>query len=132
MGRRLSGPQAATAFSDLGLYRFLFGMQAQPELRSFRDDILAPLQQADRGGVLVATLRAYLAANGSPTDAADHLHLHRNTVLYRLGRIETILSRDLRDADVRLTLHLAVKIDEVLDPAQRRPRPGERPVSTGA
>jgi purine catabolism regulator len=64
--------------------------------------------------VLLLTLRAYLAGNGSPTEAADRLHLHRNTVLYRLGRIEEIAGVDLRDPEVRLSLHLALKIEDVL------------------
>ena len=55
------------------------------------------------------------ATNGSPTDAADRLHLHRNTVLYRLGRIEDLLGADLRNAEVRLALHLALKIGDVLE-----------------
>jgi purine catabolism regulator len=115
MGRRLHGPAAATAFSELGLYRFLYALQPRPELRVFGEDVLGGLRLSDRTGVLMATLRAYLAVNGSPTDAADRLHLHRNTVLYRLQRIEQILQRDLRNADVRLTLHLALKIEEVLE-----------------
>src|SRR5438132_261470 len=73
------------------------------------------LRPKDRGGVLLQTLEAYLATNGSPTDAAERLHLHRNTVLYRLGRIEDLLGVDLRDAEVRLGLHLALKIGDVLE-----------------
>ena len=115
IGRRLHGATASTAFSELGLYRFLYALQPLPELRAFGEDTLGGLRRRDRTGVLMATLRAYLAVNGSPTDAADRLHLHRNTVLYRLQRIEQILARDLRDADVRLTLHLALKIEEVLE-----------------
>ena len=124
MGRRLHGPGALTAFNDLGLYRFLFALEKLAELRSFREEALGPLRRKDKGGVLLTTLRAYLAVNGSPTDAAERLHLHRNTVLYRLSRIEAVLGSDLRDADVRLTLHLAVKIDEVLEPPVRR-QPGK-------
>jgi len=115
MGRRLFGPDSATAFNDLGLYRLLYALEPLPELRAFRDDALTRLRAKDRGGVLLLTLDAYLATNGSPTDAADRLHLHRNTVLYRLGRIEDLLGVDLRNAEVRLGLHLALKIDEVLD-----------------
>src|SRR5213080_4772420 len=115
MGRRLFGPDSATAFSDLGLYRLLYALQPLPELRDFRDQALARLHGKDRGGVLLQTLGAYLATNGSPTDAADRLHLHRNTVLYRLGRLEDLLQVDLRDAEVRLALHLALKIGEVLE-----------------
>lgn len=113
MGRRLHGPASATAFAELGLYRFLYALAPLPEFRAYAEDTLGGLRRRDRTGVLLATLRAYLAVNGSPTDAADRLHLHRNTVLYRLQRIEQILQRDLRDADVRLTLHLALKIDEI-------------------
>ena len=123
MGRRLHGPGASTAFNDLGLYRFLFALQPLAELRTFREEVLGPLRRRDKAGVLLTTLRAYLAVNGSPTDAAERLHLHRNTVLYRLSRIEAVLGSDLRDADVRLTLHLAVKIDEVLEPSTGR-QPG--------
>jgi len=115
MGRRLFGPDSATAFKDLGLYRLLYALEPLPELRAFRDDALTRLRAKDRGGVLLLTLGAYLATNGSPTDAADRLHLHRNTVLYRLGRIEDLLGVDLRNAEVRLRLHLALKIGEVLD-----------------
>jgi len=115
MGRRLSGADSLTAFADLGLYRLLYALQPLPELRAFRDEALERLRAKDRGGVLLPTLAAYLATNGSPTDAADRLHLHRNTVLYRLGRIEDLLGVDLRDAEVRLGLHLALKIGEVLE-----------------
>ena len=115
MGKRLFGPDSATAFNDLGLYRLLYALQPLPELRAFSGDVLGRLAAKDRGGVLKQTLNAYLATNGSPTDAAVRLHLHRNTVLYRLGRIEDLLGVDLRDADVRLTLHLALKIGEVVE-----------------
>lgn len=115
MGRRLFGTESATAFADLGLYRLLFALQPLPELGAYREDVLGRLRTHDRGGVLMQTLAAYLATNGSPTDAADRLHLHRNTVLYRLGRIEELLQVDLRDADVRLALHLALKIGDVLE-----------------
>ncbi len=116
IGRRLFGADAVTAFKDLGLYRLLLALQALPELRSFQDEVLATLRQKDRTGALLKTLRAYLSTNGSPTDAAQRLHLHRNTVLYRLGRIEDLLRIDLRDSEVRLTLHLALKILNVLEP----------------
>jgi purine catabolism regulator len=115
MGRRLFGPDSATAFKNLGLYRLLYALQPLPELRGFRDDALGRLGAKDRRGVLLETLAAYLATNGSPTDAADRLHLHRNTVLYRLGRIEDLLGVDLRNAEVRLALHLALKISEILE-----------------
>ena len=41
-------------------------------------------------GELVKTLDAYFACLGSPTEAAERLHVHRNTLLYRLHRIQEI------------------------------------------
>ncbi len=114
LGRRLFGAGGVVPFRNLGLYRLLAGLESSAELREYHGEMLAELKRRDRGGVLQQTLRAYLSCNGSPTDAADRLHLHRNTVLYRLGRIEEIAGVDLRDAEVRLSLHLALKIEDVL------------------
>jgi purine catabolism regulator len=114
LGRRLFGAGAVVPFRNLGLYRLLAGLEPSAPLREYHDEMLSELTRRDRGGVLLLTLRAYLAGNGSPTEAADRLHLHRNTVLYRLGRIEEIAGVDLRDPEVRLSLHLALKIEDVL------------------
>lgn len=114
LGRRLFGAGAVVPFRNLGLYRLLAGLERSAELRDYHAEMLAELKRRDRGGVLQQTLRAYLSCNGSPTDAAERLHLHRNTVLYRLGRIEEIAGLDLRDPEVRLSLHLALKIEDVL------------------
>lgn len=124
LGRRLFGADAVVPFRNLGLYRLLAGLDASAELREYHAEMLTELKRRDRGGALQQTLRAYLSCNGSPTDAADRLHLHRNTVLYRLGRIEEIAGVDLRDPEVRLSLHLALKIEDVLAAGTT---PGERP-----
>ena len=115
MGRRLYGADRVVAFQDLGLYRLLYSLQGQPELSGFVDESFARLRARDRAGDLRRTLAAYLDANGSPTEAAVRLKLHRNTVLYRLSRIEELLGVDLRDADARLTLHVALRIEDVLE-----------------
>ena len=46
--------------------------------------------------------------------AADALVVHRNTVTYRLGRIEQLTGRSLRDNRVRLELELALTIREIV------------------
>ncbi|MEP7357201.1 MAG: helix-turn-helix domain-containing protein [Anaerolineales bacterium] len=42
-------------------------------------------------------------------EAAGTLTVHRNTLLYRLGRIGEIIDVDLRDVEQRLNLHVALK-----------------------
>ena len=38
------------------------------------------------------------------------MHFHRNSLIYRLERIEEILGRSLEDAELRLSLQIALKI----------------------
>ena len=64
---------------------------------------------------LVHTLRTYFRCNGNVLRAAEALFLHRNSVLYRLQRIEDLLAVDLKDSQDRLVLHLAVEITELLE-----------------
>lgn len=58
---------------------------------------------------LVKTLEAYLDYGGALGEAAAAINVHRNTLLYRLGRIEAIAEADLKDANQRLNLHVALK-----------------------
>jgi len=69
------------------------------------------------GGDLLATLRAWLSAGCSTAAAADALVVHRNTVTYRLGRIEQLTGHSLRDSRVRLELELALTIREIVQAA---------------
>ncbi len=62
--------------------------------------------------VLAETLRAYLDNFGDVAAAAQQLHVHPNTVRYRVRRIETLLSASLADPDVRLVLSLGLRATE--------------------
>ncbi len=81
-------------------------------------DLAPRLRRAALGGVLdlpegerrtlIDTLRAVLDAGGSPSRAASALYCHRNTVMYRLARLEALTGRRLSDARDRLLLGLAL------------------------
>lgn len=70
---------------------------------------------ADHNTDLVHTLRTYFRSNGNVIRTAEVLFLHRNSVLYRLQRIEDLLEVDLKDSQDRLVLHLAVELTELLE-----------------
>ncbi len=116
MGTRLFGPGRVVGFGDLGLYRLLYALQGHAELREFYDDQVRSLIDYDRrtGAGLMQTLEAFFRCHGSPTEMAQVLHLHRNTVLYRLRRIEEIGHLRLDDPETRLNLHLCLRVREVL------------------
>ncbi|MCL4465969.1 MAG: helix-turn-helix domain-containing protein [Chloroflexi bacterium] len=127
LGTTIFGPGRTVYFGDLGLYRLLFKIQEKDELRRFHDEMLGRLVEYDRrnNAELVATLAAYFESNYSPTDAAERMHLHRNTFIYRLRRIRDVGGLDLEDPEARLALHLALRIGETLRAAEPPPTQGE-------
>ena len=123
MVRRVLGPGRTVRFSDLGLHRFLFAVAQQPELHEFYREIVGELVTYDQRsrGEFMRTLEAFFACNGSPTETAQRLHLHRNTVLYRLRRIQEVGRFDLDDPATRLNLQLCLRVRDVLQTAADRP-----------
>ena len=63
----------------------------------------------EKDPVLADTLRAYLDSFGDVAAAAQWLHVHPNTVRYRVRRIEESLGTSLADPDVRLLLSLSLR-----------------------
>jgi purine catabolism regulator len=120
LGTRIRGAGQIAHFAELGLYRLLLALRSTTELDAFYHETLGTLAEYDRknDGELVKTLDAYFACLGSPTDAAERLHVHRNTLLYRLHRIQEIAAIDLSDAEIRLALHLSLRVGEVLRAAK--------------
>jgi hypothetical protein len=77
-----------------------------PLVRESLGPLLAlPEHQAD---VLLDTLATLLAHDGSPTHAAGELYCHRNTVIYRMRRIEELTGRRLANPRDKLLLSLGV------------------------
>jgi sugar diacid utilization regulator len=76
---------------------------------------LGPLIDADSksGGQMLPTLEAFLA-RGSVKEAAEALHLHRHTVIYRLDKLRQSLGFDLEDTYVRYRLQLALDLRRLL------------------
>lgn len=116
IGRRLFGENKIHSFTHLGVYRLLFHLDRQSELRDFYQEILGPLLNADTRGdsTLIDTLEGYFRCNGNLSETARTMHLHRNSLLYRLGRIEEVLGQSLDDSELRLSLQIALKIRHLL------------------
>lgn len=112
IGRRLFGEGKLHSFARLGIYRLLFYLDGQDELEDFYQETLGPLlaHDARNDGTLVETLEGFFRCNGNLSETARAMHLHRNSLLYRLDRIEAILGRSLEDSELRLSLQIALKI----------------------
>jgi PucR family transcriptional regulator, purine catabolism regulatory protein len=108
---------SALHFARLGALRLIFHLADNPELRAFQRDVLGPLEASDaaRRSDFVRTLEAFLHAGGNHMRAARELNVHRNTLIYRLERIQELLGgANLEDPETRLNLQLALKIRAAL------------------
>jgi DNA-binding PucR family transcriptional regulator len=84
-------------------------LASSQDLAPFRE-LVRPLVEHDRArrSDLVRTLRAYFATGANASEAADRMFLHRNSMLYRLERIQKLTGLDLKDPGVALALQLGL------------------------
>lgn len=66
------------------------------------------LEQQDRQGELLETLRMYIEENGDVNQTAGRLFIHRNTLRYRLERIADITGKDPKKVKDLLELYLSI------------------------
>lgn len=99
-----------TSVEDLStLGALLAGVPAEVRT-AFSSRVLGPLARAGSTShrMLLETLESFLAHHGSWARTAATLHLHVNTVHYRIQRIETLTGRDLSRLDHKLDLQAAL------------------------
>jgi DNA-binding PucR family transcriptional regulator len=76
------------------------------------DDRVTGLVDLDArsGSAFTASLRAYLDHFGDVRGAAAALHVHPNTLRYRLRRIQALTEMDLDDPATRLVVALSLRV----------------------
>lgn len=111
LGRTGDGASAV----ELGFLGVLLG--SDRDVDTFVRATLGPLLEYDarRGTELVRTLGAYFACGGTLTRTKDELHLHVNTVVQRLDRIQALLGAGWNDPERALELQLALRLHLLSD-----------------
>lgn len=79
--------------------------------RTYAQRVLGKVLEQDQRGRsdLIGTLQEFLARSGSWSRTAESLHLHVNTVRYRIERIQELTGRDLSRLEDRVDVFLALK-----------------------
>ncbi|MGL5244075.1 MAG: helix-turn-helix domain-containing protein, partial [Sarcina sp.] len=103
-------------YSKLGIYRLLFEIDNIYEIKSYHDDILGELIEYDKSNntKFLYTITQYLLNNCNLIKTSQVMFIHRNTLIYRLNKIKTILNKDLEDPMDRLELLNAIMISNYL------------------
>ncbi|MGW5201005.1 PucR family transcriptional regulator [Streptomyces spiralis] len=109
--RTRNRPGVAMAFDNLGLRRTLVEWYASHTARKAIATVLAPLDRMSNSKAeeAIKTLQVYLDNHGSLSKTAAALHLHRNSVAYRIDRIFSELDVDPENPDDWLLLQLACR-----------------------
>lgn len=105
----------AKQHDETGLYRLLAHPALQTDAQRFMSDWLEPLLNYDskHKSRLVETLRAFLDNNGNHRETARQMHVHHNTVRYRIAQIYKLTRRNILNPKLRLQYELALLLHDL-------------------
>lgn len=101
---------------DLRLEQALLELKGNRRLRNCFEETFSILKNYDirHSSSLMETLKALTKAGGSKAQAADKLFLHRNTLIYRIKKIEELTGMNLTDHDTLSRLSFLFRIEPYL------------------
>ena len=131
LSRTAQSAEAEIVRFDAGTPVSLFIPNEPSQLRAIATQVLGELQEYDqlKGTPLMQTLQVFLEENRSWVRAAERLFVHRQTLIARIARIETIIGRDLNSMEDTAECWLAIRAavaGGVLVPSNPETRDGSR------
>ena len=105
-----------THFEDLGCLCFLSELSSSQAMKDFCQEYLGNLLAYDveNDACLVDTLKTYFSCGSNLRKTADTLYVHKNTVIYRLGKIESLLGKSIHDCQTAFHLQLCLQLLEII------------------
>ena len=102
-------------YSDMGIFKLFMSIEDEEILHEYYEHTIQPIQDYDKknNSSLTAVLRSYLNHDGSVKETADELFIHRNTVNYKINKIEELLNIDLSSLDTRLQLRVGFMLEDM-------------------
>ena len=103
-------------FDDMGVFSFLYELQDSEATQSFFEQKFAVLMRYDdeKDGDLIKTLKTYFYCNCNIQKTSEVLFLHKNSVIYRLHKIEQLTYSSLNDRESTFQLQLCIKLMSLL------------------
>lgn len=111
VARSSTTPVSVVTSDEVASHVLLLATVPDDVRRTYAQRVLGPVLDHDRrtGADLITTLQEFLDCSGSWSRTADALHLHVNTVRYRIERVEQLTDRDLSQLEDRVDVFLALK-----------------------
>lgn len=116
IGTRLNQSASLFFYSDIYFYHIMEICSEKEEIRYFIHPAMMKLLASDinKHSDLLYTLHVFLKYACSTSQTSAALHIHKNTLLYRMNRIREMTGCDLSDGDELLSLAFSYKIMKYL------------------
>lgn len=107
---------AVRYYENVGVYKLFFEINNQSEMEKFYLNSLKNLMEYDNKNAteLIETLEAYIDEGGNLNRTSEKLFIHKNTLKYRIKRIEDISKCDLKDVNELFDFYISFKIEKFL------------------
>jgi DNA-binding PucR family transcriptional regulator len=104
-------------FRLLGIFRYLDTLIHNKHLVEYQHPAIEKLERYDvvNKTNLLETLEIFIRQDSNVNDAAKMLHVHTNTLLYRLKRITEIADINLKNTSEKMALYLELLISKAKD-----------------
>lgn len=102
-------------YNTLGIEKVLLSVKDKKVLNEIERTTLGGLIQYDKnnGTDLYDFLKIYIDNDGSVKKTADDLFIHRNTVNYKISKIESIINMDITKLDNLLLIKMVLDIEKL-------------------
>ncbi len=100
------------SYKDARLFQMIYVLRQHPNIVAMSERALVSLMEYDRkkNSSLLDTFRCYVQNNQNTAKTAQMLYLHRQTLLYRLKKIEALTGISLSNHEEVLFLEVCIKI----------------------
>ena len=98
-------------YRNIGIYRLIGAHFYSKKMMNYMQEYLAPIMEDDnKDGDLFGTAVEYVLAGGDVAKAGDRLYCHKNTIRYRVAKLQEKLDPNVAEKEFYLNLSTAIKI----------------------
>ncbi|MDQ0203206.1 PucR family transcriptional regulator [Pectinatus haikarae] len=112
-----SSDRTYVAYKDTNIFRLFYYIDDAVFIKNYYEEVLGDLLRYDKknSSEFTRTLEIYLEENEDAAATIKRLFIHRNTLTYRLKRIEEITGCRMDDSETRLNFRIAFKMKTFLN-----------------
>lgn len=98
------------AYSKLGIGRLIYQLPVTL-CKMFLNEIFTDTKPEDLDEETIQTIRQFFEDSLNISEASRNLYIHRNTLVYRLDKLQKLLGLNIRNFEDAMTLKIALMVD---------------------